>query len=104
MGQPKALLPWRGTTLLDWCLREARAAGVGDLVVVLGPSFAVIEPSLDVAALKRAYNLDVATGRSNSIRLGAAQVDDAATAVVVQSVDQPCPARVLVSLLATMER
>ncbi|MGE0688024.1 MAG: NTP transferase domain-containing protein, partial [Dehalococcoidia bacterium] len=36
MGRLKQLLPWDGTTLLDWQVREARAAGVDDVVIVLG--------------------------------------------------------------------
>ena len=33
-GTPKALLPWRGSTLLDFALSEARLAGVDDFKAV----------------------------------------------------------------------
>src|SRR5215470_3180049 len=38
MGQPKALLAWRGSTLLEYAVQQARLAGVEELVVVLGPA------------------------------------------------------------------
>ena len=37
LGQPKQLLPYRGTTLLGWVVAQAeRAAGLDEVVVVLG--------------------------------------------------------------------
>ena len=36
-GQPKQLLPFRGTTLLGWVIRQAeRADGLDEVIVVLG--------------------------------------------------------------------
>ena len=43
-------------------------------------------------------NLDEASGRSGSIRIGSAALEDTATKVLVQSVDQPCSADVLRAL------
>ena len=36
MGRPKALLPWRDTTLVEYQVRELTAAGVERIAVVLG--------------------------------------------------------------------
>ncbi len=36
MGQPKALLPWQGTSLLAHQVAAIRSAGVDRVVVVLG--------------------------------------------------------------------
>jgi molybdenum cofactor cytidylyltransferase len=107
MGQPKALLEWRGTTLLGSCVAELRRASVHDLVVVLGPSSDAVRNALPATDPPRvAYNLDVASGRSSSIRIGASAIADspAPEAVLVQSVDQPCPTEVLEQLFDAIER
>jgi molybdenum cofactor cytidylyltransferase len=104
MRQPKALLPWQGTTLIGYCIGELRRARVERLVVVLGAGSESILTSLDEGAdVQLAYNLEVASGRSASIRIGAAAVADDCGAVLVQSVDQPCPSRVLRALFEAIE-
>ena len=94
MGTPKALLQWQGTTLIDHVLAQVRAAAVDDIVVVLGPA----TQHLAIVDVALAFNPDPATGRSASIRSGCALVADEVAAVLVQSVDQPCPAEVLTAL------
>ena len=98
MGQPKALLAWHGSTLLEYAVQQARLAGVEELVVVLGPA----TPDLRLDALI-AFNPDPDTGRSTSIRLGAERVPDGVPAVLVQSVDQPVPAHVIATLFEAVE-
>lgn len=101
MGTHKALLVWHGTTLLAYALGELRLAGAEQLVVVLGLKHARIEAAVpDLAGATVALNLDEASERSGSIRIGAAAVSDAATAIIVQSVDQPCSADLLRQLYA----
>ena len=98
MGQPKALLAWHGSTLLEYAMQQARLAGVEDLAVVLGP--ATRDLRLDALI---AFNPDPETGRSTSIRLGAERLPDDVSAVLVQSVDQPVPADVITTLFWTVE-
>jgi molybdenum cofactor cytidylyltransferase len=98
MGQPKALLPWCGSTLVDYAIQQARLAGVEDLAVVLGP--ATRDLRLDALI---AFNPDPETGRSTSIRLGAERLADDVTAIVIQSVDQPVPTEVIRMLFQTVE-
>ncbi len=101
MGSPKALLAWRGTTLLAYTVGQLRAAGVDHLVVVLGLAHEQIRqqvPELHGATV--ALNLDEASGRSGSIRIGASALPDEVGRVLVQSVDQPCSAAVLKALYA----
>ncbi|HET6315594.1 MAG TPA: nucleotidyltransferase family protein [Chloroflexota bacterium] len=93
MGTPKALLPWRGTTLLDHALEQARSASVSEIVVVLGP--ATVHLRLDC---KTAFNPAPESGRSTSIRVGAAELADDLEAILIQSVDQPVPREVLEAL------
>ncbi len=96
MGTPKALLAWNGTTLLQFTLQQARAAAVGDIVVVLGPATRHLEDSLGNSRVT--LNLNPETGRSTSIRLGTEAMSDDVEAVIIQSVDQPCLADVLNAL------
>jgi CTP:molybdopterin cytidylyltransferase MocA len=56
MGQPKALLPWGDVTLIEYQVRELRAAGVDDVVVVLGHAAArdvVRGPDAESASCQR---------------------------------------------------
>ncbi len=94
MGTPKALLAWDGTTLLDHALRQARAAGIEELVVVLGPATRHLELNATTV-----FNPTPETGRSASIRLGAAALSEAPETILIQSVDQPVPADVIRALL-----
>jgi CTP:molybdopterin cytidylyltransferase MocA len=99
MGTPKALLAWRGSTLIEHALQEARAALVEDIVVVLGPA----TRHLTLAA-RAVVNPEPETGRSASISLAAHALGQGAAAILVQSVDQPVPAAVLDALFKAIER
>ena len=100
MRRPKALLRWGNTTLLDHALRQARAARIADLVVVLGPA----TRELVLADVKVAFNPEPESGRSASIRLGSEALPDAANAILVQSVDQPVETQVIAALFEAVER
>jgi molybdenum cofactor cytidylyltransferase len=103
MGRLKQLLPWAGTTLLDWQVREARSAGVDDVVVVLGHAVETIRASLASTGTdtRLVVNEAYMEGRASSLRRGGETVDDTAEAVFVISVDQPRPAWVMRRMLAT---
>jgi len=91
MGRPKQLLPWGGTTLLAWQVRQMREAGVDEVVVVLGHAAAEVRPAVPPEA-RVVVNEAYRQGRASSLRCGAAAVSDDAGAVLVLSVDQPRPA------------
>ena len=47
MGQPKQLLPFRGTILLDWVMAQAESASaLNEVIVVLGRAADEIQPRL----------------------------------------------------------
>lgn len=94
MGRPKALLPWAGTTLVEWQVRQLRLAGVGQVIVVLGHDVDAIKPSLESLDVKVVVNESYREGRASSLRAGAAAVEPAADAVLVLGVDQPRPAAI----------
>jgi molybdenum cofactor cytidylyltransferase len=105
MGASKALLPWDSTTLLGYAVRELRAAGATRIVVVVGADaeqvLAVLPEASDVVPV---VNDAYASGRSSSIRAGATAIPPGCGALVVQSVDQPCPSKILRTLYQAAEQ
>ena len=99
MGQPKPLLPWGGVTLIEYQVRELRAAGVDDLVVVLGHAAEEARPRVPQGT-RVVVNEAYREGRASSLRAGAAALADDADPIVVLSVDQPRPRDVIETLLA----
>ena len=87
MGRPKALLPWRDTTLIEYQVRELRAAGVVRVVVVLGHEADAIRPYVEGAGV--AVNEAYREGRASSLRAGAGALPGSAGPIAVLSVDQP---------------
>ena len=90
MGQLKALLPWRGTTLLQSQLREMAAAGLSPLVVVLGHRAEELRALLP-AGVSVALNARYREGKSTSIVTGVGALPAGAEAAVIVAVDQPTP-------------
>ena len=104
MGAPKSLLAWEGTTLLAYAIRELLAAGASHIAVVLGARAEQVRTALPAsAAVIPVLNPAYAEGRSSSIRAGAAAVPPESATVMIQSVDQPCPADILAALFQTAE-
>jgi CTP:molybdopterin cytidylyltransferase MocA len=98
MGTPKALLPWRNSTLLEYAIEQARAGGASQVVVVLGPATRHVQ--VDATTV---FNPEPETGRSASIRLAAAAVHSNPSAIIVQSVDQPVVAEILTRLFEAID-
>ena len=99
MGQLKALLPWRGTTLLQSQLREMAAAGLSPLVVVLGHRAEELRALLP-AGVSVALNARYREGKSTSIVTGVGALPAGAEAAVIVAVDQPTEADILRQLAA----
>ena len=99
MGRPKALLPWGETTLISYQVRELLAAGVEDVVVVLGHAAEEVRPQVPSQA-RVVVNEAYRQGRASSLRAGAAALPDDADPIVVLNVDQPRPSELLRALLA----
>lgn len=99
MGRPKALLPWGDSTLLEFQIEELRAAGVEDVVVVLGHEPEAIRSHVPAHA-RVVVNEAYREGRASSLRAGANALADGANPIVVLNVDQPRPRKVHERLLA----
>ncbi|MGH2365567.1 MAG: nucleotidyltransferase family protein [Chloroflexota bacterium] len=101
MGQPKALLPWRGRTLLESQLAILLDAPVDPVVVVLGHRADDLRPLLPTSTrLRVVLNPRYAEGRSTSIAAGASTLPPATAGALVASVDQPLDSEVLALMLA----
>ena len=90
MGQPKQLLPFRGTILLDWVMAQAESASALDeVIVVLGRAADAIQPRLRNTRAKVIINPVFTEGCSGSYKAGMATIDPRAEAVMVLLGDQP---------------
>jgi molybdenum cofactor cytidylyltransferase len=96
MGQLKALLPWRGTTLIQSQLDEMRAAELAPLLVVLGHRREELAPLVGEAQV--IVNDRYREGKSTSIVAAASTLQ--ADAAILVAVDQPTEASVLRALSA----
>ena len=90
LGQPKQLLPYRGTILVDWVVRTVEAASSLDHVtVVLGGASTEVRPQLTLGRAQVVENPDYEDGCSGSYQAGLAALHPEAAAVVVTLGDQP---------------
>jgi molybdenum cofactor cytidylyltransferase len=89
MGSPKPLLDWGGTTLIEYQIHELLAAGVDDVVAVLGHRSDEVRPAAERAGARVAINAAYRDGRAGSIRVGAGAVGPSVSAIVILNVDQP---------------
>lgn len=90
LGQPKQLLELGGRPVLQHVVDAAAAAGVGEVVVVLGHLADQVAAALTLPASGRSVvNPHFATGQASSLRAGLAAASDAAEAAVILLGDQP---------------
>ena len=89
LGQPKQLLPYAGTTLLDATLGVARECGFDQLLVTVGGASAAVRESVDFTDVEVVENLAFTTGCSSSIAAAIGAVDSDAVGMVLMLGDQP---------------
>ncbi|HVC31250.1 MAG TPA: nucleotidyltransferase family protein [Steroidobacteraceae bacterium] len=89
MGRPKPLLEWRGATLIEYQVAELRAAGIAEVIAVLGAEAEAVRPVAERAGARVILNPAYRQGRAGSIRAGALAAPDDADAVLLLNVDQP---------------
>lgn len=102
-GSPKQLAALDGRPLLQHPLDALAAAGIGDVVVVLGAEAAAIEPAISWRTERRRVNPRPQDGLASSVRIGieAAAEDPGTDAVLVVLGDQPgLRADVILAVLA----
>ena len=90
LGQPKQLLPFRDTTLLGWVVAQAqRAAGLDELVVVLGHAANEIRQRVDFGTAKVVENPVFGDGCASSYHVGIGKLDPKSEAIMIILGDQP---------------
>lgn len=106
MRRLKALLPWRGSTLVEYQVYSLLRAGVSQVVLVVGHrGEEVAAPVRGRPDVEVAFNGEYRLGKTTSVKAGLRLVAPSATGVLVLAVDQPRPAHMLESLVkAHLER
>lgn len=90
LGPPKQLLPFRGTTMLGWVVAQAeRAAGLDEVVVVLGRAADEVRENVDFGMAKVVENPVFTEGCSSSYRAGLAALNQRTEAAMIILGDQP---------------
>ena len=76
MGEPKQLLPWANTTLLEHTIGTARLAGISKLFIVLGGDSEAIQKKIGKEGLTWVQNPDWSQGMGTSIAAGIGLLSD----------------------------
>ena len=106
MGEPKALLPWRGQPLIAYQVSALHEAGYAPLVVVLGHDAERVADAIPAhIPLEAAVNPRYAQGRTTSIVVGVLHLlEEAVDGLLIASVDQPRSIAMLRTLREAFER
>ncbi|OSC38106.1 nucleotidyltransferase family protein [Mycobacterium decipiens] len=89
LGEPKQLLPYRGTTLLGATLAVARGAGFDQLIVTLGGAAQTVRDAVGLGGADVVVVEDFGTGCSASLRVALERVHPRAAGIVLMLGDQP---------------
>jgi molybdenum cofactor cytidylyltransferase len=90
LGRPKQLLPLQGRPIVQHVVDAALAAGLAEVVVVLGHAAEKVLAGLDLRPPARAVvNPDHAAGQSSSLRVGLRATGADVSAAIVLLGDQP---------------
>ncbi len=90
LGSPKQLLPFRGTTMLGWVVAQAQgAAGLDEVVLVLGRAADEVRERLDFGSATVVENPVFGEGCSSSYRAGISALNPDSTAIMIILGDQP---------------
>jgi molybdenum cofactor cytidylyltransferase len=89
MGSLKALLPWKGTTLLQHQLAQVNLSKVDQLIVVLGYQSTKLLPYLEHVSAQLVWNEHYEMGKTESIKKGLFSLNENTDCIMIASVDQP---------------
>jgi len=89
MGQPKQLMPFDQSTIVERTIDSLLNSAVSETIVVLGYREEEIRKTISDKPVKIAINPDYQQGMSASIMAGLKQVDKRARAVLIALGDQP---------------
>ncbi|MFY9620147.1 MAG: nucleotidyltransferase family protein [Pyrinomonadaceae bacterium] len=89
MGKFKPLLPFGNQTVIESCVNNLRAAGVAEIVIVLGHRAEAVREQLSAASVAFATNPNPDSEMSASIVLGVDALTDMARVVLITPADHP---------------
>lgn len=90
LGQPKQLLPFKGTTLLGWVVAQVEACrALDEVVVVLGGAADDVKKTLRLGRAKVVENPTFGQGCASSYRVGIGALDPRTEGLVIILGDQP---------------
>jgi molybdenum cofactor cytidylyltransferase len=99
MGAFKPLLPFGDRTLIECCISNLRAAGIEDIIVVMGHRAEDVREHLQDLNVTFAVNPDPDSEMSASIACGVKQVHPNARALLIALVDHPAVSPQVITLL-----
>lgn len=93
MGEPKQLLPFRGTTIIETVINNMLDSKFNEVIVVIGHCADRIQPLLEELPVRTVFNSKYHEGMLTSIQAGVRSIRDATTcqqfAFSIMLVDQP---------------
>src|SRR5215216_3467264 len=90
MGQPKMLLPWGQSTVIEQVITTFLKAGIEDLIVVTGGAREQVENVINPYPVRKVYNKDHAAGEMlSSIQCALRVMRDESEATLIGLGDQP---------------
>jgi molybdenum cofactor cytidylyltransferase len=90
MGQPKMLLPWGKTTVIEHVIMTFLRAGIEDVIVVTGGAREQIEKAISQYPIRKIHNNDYAAGEMlSSIQCALRAMPGQAQAALIGLGDQP---------------
>lgn len=90
MGQPKMLMPWGSTTVLEHVISVVKDGGVDDILVVTGGSRTEVEAVCNSQKVRTVFNPDFSTNEMlGSLQTGLRALPATAEAALVTLGDQP---------------
>ncbi len=89
MGAFKPLLPFGNRTVIECCINNLGAAGIKDIIVVVGHRADEVREQLQALDVRLAVNADPDSEMEVSIARGVEQVSTSAGAVIIALVDHP---------------
>jgi molybdenum cofactor cytidylyltransferase len=100
MGRLKALLPWLGSTLVEYQVKSLQMAGVAEVVMVVGHRGEEVEaPVKGMSGVTAVANSDYKQGKATSIKVGLRNISMSAQGILILAVDQPRPAQIVESVI-----
>ena len=88
MGEPKQLLPFRESTIVETVVNSMLGAKFDEVIVVLGHCAAEIEKQLGTRSIRTVFNADYREGMLTSAQTGVRALE-ASDAFALMLVDQP---------------